>query len=100
MTVAFEGEVRSGDRHAHILAYVPPSMKRRTSHEMMIGLFPGDFRYLWAKLKRNGNKTPKRQRQKIGMVRSDFRAAFWTRYSGPKRLCGQRPSPRNRTFLL
>ena len=53
MIVAFEGEVKSGDRHAHILAYVPPSMKRRTSHEMMIGLFPGHFRYLWAKLKRD-----------------------------------------------
>ena len=52
MIVAFEGEVKSGDRHAHILAYVPPSMKRRTSHEMMIGLFPGDFRYSWATLKR------------------------------------------------
>ena len=57
MIVAFEGEVKSGDRHAHILAYVPPSMKRRTSHEMMIGLFPGQFRYFWATLKRRESKT-------------------------------------------
>ena len=57
MIVAFEGEVKDGDRHAHILAYVPPSIKRRTSHEMMIGLFPGQFRYLWATLKRDDNKT-------------------------------------------
>ena len=57
MIVAFEGEVKDGDRHAHILAYVPPSIKRRTSHEMMIGLFPGQFRYLWATLKRDDSKT-------------------------------------------
>jgi hypothetical protein len=57
LAVAFEGEVKNGDRHAHILAYVPPSTKRRTSHQMMIGLFPGQFRYLWATLKRANNKS-------------------------------------------
>ena len=59
MIVAFEGEIKSGDRHAHILAYVPPSMKRRTSHEMTIGLFPGQFRHLWATLKRQDIKIAK-----------------------------------------
>jgi hypothetical protein len=32
-------------------------MKRRTSHEMMIGLFPGQFRYLWATLRGASNKS-------------------------------------------
>jgi hypothetical protein len=57
MVVAFEGQIKNGDRHAHILAHIPPSTKRRTSHEMMIGLFPGQFRDLWATLKRASNKS-------------------------------------------
>jgi len=57
LVVAFEGQIKNGDRHAHILAHIPPSTKRRTSHEMMIGLFPGQFRDLWATLKRASDKS-------------------------------------------
>jgi hypothetical protein len=50
MLVVFEGERRNGDRHAHILAYLPKSTKRKTSHEMLMSLFPQEFRFLWHKL--------------------------------------------------
>ena len=53
MIVAFEGEVEKGTRHAHILAYIPTSMKRDLSHNYMIGMFPGQFRYLWATIERD-----------------------------------------------
>ena len=49
MAVAFEGEAKCGSRHAHILAYVPPSTKKRYSHSMMISLFPWEFKFLWNK---------------------------------------------------
>jgi hypothetical protein len=51
MAVAFEGDAKRGDRHAHILAYVPRPSKRRISQSMMIGLFPGEFRFLWNKIR-------------------------------------------------
>ena len=51
MVVAFEGDAKRGDRHAHILAYVPRPSKRRISQSMMIGLFPGQFRFLWNKIR-------------------------------------------------
>jgi hypothetical protein len=37
MAVAFEGDAKRGDRHAHILAYIPRPSKRRISQSMMIG---------------------------------------------------------------
>ena len=46
MVVAFEGDAKRGDRHAHILAYIPLPSKRRISQSMMIGLFPWEFRFL------------------------------------------------------
>lgn len=52
MVVAFEGEVRCGTRHAHILAYIPKPTKKRISHSMLVGLFPFEFRFLWHKLSR------------------------------------------------
>jgi hypothetical protein len=51
MVVAFEGDVKRGDRHAHILAYIPRPSKQRISQSMMIGLFPGQFRFLWNKMR-------------------------------------------------
>jgi hypothetical protein len=51
MVVAFEGDAKRGDRHAHILAYIPRPSKRRISQSMMIGLFPGEFRFLWNKIR-------------------------------------------------
>ena len=51
MAVAFEGDARRGDRHAHILAYIPRPSKRRISQSMMIGLFPWQFRFLWNKIR-------------------------------------------------
>src|SRR5262249_21925638 len=51
MAVAFEGDVKRGDRHAHILAYIPRPSKRPISQSMMIGLFPGQFRFLWNKMR-------------------------------------------------
>lgn len=50
MVVAFEGESKLGTRHAHILAYIPPSSKKRISRSMLISLFPFEFRFLWNKL--------------------------------------------------
>jgi hypothetical protein len=51
MVVAFEGDAKRGDRHAHVLAYIPPPSKRRISKSMMISLFPWEFRFLWNKIR-------------------------------------------------
>ena len=51
MAVAFEGDAKHGDRHAHILAYIPRPSKRRISQSMMIGLFPWEFRFLWNRIR-------------------------------------------------
>ena len=50
MVVAFEGTVDAGNRHAHVLAYIPLPMKKAKSHSMMCCLFPFEFRFLWNKL--------------------------------------------------
>jgi hypothetical protein len=50
LLVAFEGERLNGTRHAHILAYLPKPTKRKISHEMLMGMFPQEFRFLWHKL--------------------------------------------------
>ena len=44
MAVAFEGERRCGTRNAHVLAYVPTPTKIRISREMLVNLFPEEFR--------------------------------------------------------
>lgn len=51
MAVAFEGDAKRGDRHAHVLVYIPRPSKRRISQSMMIGLFPWEFRFLWNKMR-------------------------------------------------
>jgi hypothetical protein len=51
MAVGFEGERPSGTRHAHILAYVPAPSKIRISREMLVNLFPQEFRFRWERLK-------------------------------------------------
>jgi hypothetical protein len=52
MTVAFEGERGCGTRHAHVLAYVPAPTKIHISREMLVNLFPAEFRFRWERLKR------------------------------------------------
>jgi hypothetical protein len=47
MLVAFEGEVRLGTRHAHILFYIPTPTKKRIPQSMLSNLFPFEFRFLW-----------------------------------------------------
>jgi hypothetical protein len=47
MAIAFEGERELGTRHAHILAYIPQSIRTRISQEMAIGLFPSEFCSRW-----------------------------------------------------
>ncbi|MGZ4891669.1 MAG: hypothetical protein ACXV2B_05350 [Halobacteriota archaeon] len=49
MIVAFEGEVRLGNRHAHLSVYVPPPIKKRISQSMLIAIFRTEFRFLWKK---------------------------------------------------
>jgi hypothetical protein len=49
MVVAFEGEVKCGTRHAHILAYIPSPTKKRIPQSMLFNLFPFEFRFLWHK---------------------------------------------------
>jgi hypothetical protein len=51
MAIGFEGERTLGTRHAHIVAYVPPPIKKHVSHAMLIGLFPSEFRFLWNKMR-------------------------------------------------
>ncbi len=51
MAVAFEGERECGTRHAHVLAYVPAPTKIRISRDMLVNLFPGEFRFRWERLK-------------------------------------------------
>ena len=51
MVVSFEGDAKRGDRHAHVLAYIPLSSKRQISQSMMISLFPWEFRLLWNKIR-------------------------------------------------
>ena len=50
MVVAFEGEVKLGTRHAHVLVYIPCPTKMRIPQSMLSTLFPGEFRFLWKKL--------------------------------------------------
>ena len=49
--VAFEGERRCGNRHAHVLAYVPQPTKDSTPQSTAIFLFQWQFRSLWTHLK-------------------------------------------------
>ena len=51
MVVSFEGDAKRGNRHAHVLAYIPLPSKRRISQSMMISLFPWEFRFLWNKIR-------------------------------------------------
>jgi hypothetical protein len=51
MAVSFEGDAKRGNRHAHVLAYIPLPSKRRISQSMMISLFPWEFRLLWNKIR-------------------------------------------------
>jgi hypothetical protein len=51
MAVGFEGERECGTRHAHILAYVPAPTKIRISREMLVNVFPAEFRFRWERLK-------------------------------------------------
>ena len=51
MAVGFEGERRCGTRHAHVLAYVPAPTKIHISREMLLNLFPQEFRFRWERLK-------------------------------------------------
>jgi hypothetical protein len=50
MVVSFEGELKTGTRHAHVLAYIPSPTKNCSSHSMLMERFPSDFRALWKKL--------------------------------------------------
>jgi hypothetical protein len=50
LAVAFEGQRICGTRHAHILAHVPPPMKKRISNSMLASMFPFEFKFLWNKL--------------------------------------------------
>ena len=50
--VAFEGEVKKGTRHAHILAHVPKSTKRSISRRMSLAMFQLEFRFLWNRVGR------------------------------------------------
>ena len=50
MVVAFEGEVKLGTRHAHVLAYIPRPTKKRIPQSMLSNLFRTEFRFLWKKL--------------------------------------------------
>jgi hypothetical protein len=56
MVVAFEGERGCGTRHAHVLAYVPAPTKIRISREMLVNLFPEEFRFGWERLKREDGR--------------------------------------------
>jgi hypothetical protein len=51
MLVGFEGERKYGTRHAHVLVYIPVPTKKRISHDMLLNLFPSDFRFLWNRLR-------------------------------------------------
>ena len=55
MVVGFEGERKCGTRHAHVLAYIPAPTKIRISREMLVNLFPQEFRFRWEKLKQEGD---------------------------------------------
>jgi len=56
MAVAFEGERGCGTRHAHVLAYVPAPTKIRISREMLVNLFPAEFRFRWERFKREDGR--------------------------------------------
>jgi hypothetical protein len=48
--VAFEGETTCGTRHAHVLVYVPPLVKKRPriSNDMLTCILQQEFGFLWA----------------------------------------------------
>jgi hypothetical protein len=47
MVVAFEGETSCGSRQAHVLIRIAQGKKKRVSREMLVGLFPNEFRFRW-----------------------------------------------------
>jgi hypothetical protein len=57
MVVAFEGDMKLGTRHAHILAYIPTPTKKRIPQSMLSSLFPGEFRFLWNKFELSSAQT-------------------------------------------
>jgi hypothetical protein len=73
MAVAFEGEYRLGTRHAHLLVYVPESMKRRVSHFMASELLPYEFRLLWNQLRQTENCQSATQNALTDMITSKMR---------------------------
>jgi hypothetical protein len=48
--VSFEGESKYGNRHAHILAYIPIPRKNCIFQSTLIERFPSEFRALWKKV--------------------------------------------------
>jgi hypothetical protein len=48
--VSFEGESKYGNRHAHILAYIPTPTKNCPLHSILMERFPSEFRALWKKV--------------------------------------------------
>jgi hypothetical protein len=56
MVCAFEGERRSGTRHAHVLVYVPAPTKISISRDMLLNLFPEEFRFRWERLKQGAKR--------------------------------------------
>jgi hypothetical protein len=63
MVVAFEGEVKLGTRHAHILAYIPTPTKKRIPQSMLSNFFPFEFRFLWNKLELSSARTESEYRR-------------------------------------
>jgi hypothetical protein len=51
LAVRFEGERSCGNRHTHVLAYVPQPTKPAKPHSTAIFLFHWQFRSLWTHLK-------------------------------------------------
>jgi hypothetical protein len=45
--VAFEGEKRLGNRHAHILVHIPQPRKKWSERSTLISLFCWEFRFMW-----------------------------------------------------
>jgi hypothetical protein len=54
--IAFEGERKCGDRHAHVLVYVPAVTKKcaRISREMLLTVLEQKFRFMWATMRLHG----------------------------------------------
>ncbi len=98
LLVAFEGERRDGERHAHMLAYLPKLRKRCVSHAMLMSSFPREFGFLLHKLE--PKELDHSSSAKVVGNRSNQNGMEWWLPSGKPELDFKCFTPRRATYTV